>query len=86
MNERDRQDGLVSEIYKDCDFVVVWLGTYTIKFREGADDFNRRPPDLRAILRDECFTRLWVVQEVFLARKVRLVCRCMTGIVDLSWS
>lgn len=73
---------MMSEIYRDCDSIVVWLGSATTLFREAAELFSQKPKmrDLRVVLRDEYFTRLWIVQEILLARQVRAVCRGMTGV------
>ena len=86
-DERNHQVNMMSQIYKDCDCVIVWLGTDTAKFREAVDAFAYKPKlePLSILLFDLYFTRLWIVQEILLARKVRVVCKGEAGPVVIKW-
>ncbi|KAJ8109811.1 hypothetical protein OPT61_g7183 [Boeremia exigua] len=77
----------MAQIYKDCDSMVIWLGSKDQKFREAADEFiyKPRPHSLSTLLHDDYFTRLWVVQEVLLARAVRIMCYGTSGHVEIPW-
>jgi hypothetical protein len=85
--EKGFQVAMMSRIYASCETVIVWLGRNSPKFRRAADDFQHKPrmKSLSLLLCDRYFTRLWIVQEVLLARKVRVICRGMSGAVELSW-
>ena len=52
-----------------------------------ADDPRQKPVarPLSTLLRDSYFTRLWIVQEVLLARKISVFCRGVSGPVWISW-
>jgi hypothetical protein len=94
VRERNHQVGLMSRIYKDCEIVVVWLGDPTPAFRKAARKFYGRPSKfqgqrqlpafgpLSVLLRDNYFTRLWIVQEVLLAERVTVMCH---GGVSVYW-
>lgn len=79
---------MMSQIYRDCDSMTIWLGSQDQGFREAATDFIHKPrrDPLRILLHDDYFTRLWVVQEVLLARSVRILCRGISGIVEVPWN
>ena len=51
------------------------------------DDPRQKPVarPLSTLLRDSYFTRLWIVQEVLLARKISVFCRGVSGPVWISW-
>jgi hypothetical protein len=86
--EKNHQVRMMAQIYKDCDSMIIWLGSKDSRFREAADEFiyKPRPHSLSILLHDDYFTRLWVVQEVLLAREVRIICRGMSGLVELPWN
>ncbi|KAH7065664.1 heterokaryon incompatibility protein-domain-containing protein [Paraphoma chrysanthemicola] len=73
-SERNHQVQLMSSIYshRNCD-VVAWLG---IASQEAAYKFFQHPSFATAqdILRSQYFTRLWIVQEILLASRVRILC------------
>jgi hypothetical protein len=79
---------MTSEIYKDSESAVVWLGSATAEFHEAADVISQKPKlqDLRVIPCDEYWKRLWIVQEILFAKQGRVICCSMTGIVSLSWN
>lgn len=85
--EKNHQVRMMAQIYKDCDSMIIWLGSKNLEFREAADEFiyKPRPQSLSILLHDDYFTRLWVVQEVLLARAVRIICRGTAGLVELPW-
>src|SRR5690242_16376759 len=85
--EKNHQVRMMAQIYKDCDSMIIWLGSKDQPFREAADEFiyKPRPHSLSVLLHDDYFTRLWVVQEVLLARAVRIICRGMSGPVEIPW-
>ena len=98
MQERSHQVNMMSQIYRDCDYVLVWLGGRSLKFCKAADRLDRRSvhgrldtltrrshSPLAAIPSDSYFTRLWVIQEILLAREARVVCRGSFEIVTLDW-
>ncbi|KAF1926644.1 HET-domain-containing protein [Didymella exigua CBS 183.55] len=86
--EKNHQVRMMAQIYKDCDSMIIWLGSTSHKFKEAADEFvyKPRPHSLSILLHDDYFTRLWVVQEVLLARAVRIICRGTLGFVELPWN
>lgn len=79
MRERSHQVNMMSEIYKDCEYVVVWLGGATSKSRKAADRCHRKPHwrSMNILLQDVYSTRLWIIQELILAREARLICRIL---------
>ncbi|KAH6642531.1 heterokaryon incompatibility protein-domain-containing protein, partial [Boeremia exigua] len=86
--EKNHQVRMMAQIYRDCDSMIIWLGSKDHAFREAADEFiyKQRPHSLSVLLHDDYFTRLWVVQEVLLARAVRIICRGMSGHVEIPWN
>ncbi|KAF3041524.1 hypothetical protein E8E12_005038 [Didymella heteroderae] len=77
--ERNHQVGLMAEIYGRCETVLMWLNN------EGQDDSSSeaarnfqiamKPKHLANLLRNRYFSRLWIVQEVLLAREVLVLVR-----------
>ncbi|KAF3000836.1 hypothetical protein E8E13_006944 [Curvularia kusanoi] len=86
--EKNHQVRMMAQIYKDCNSMIIWLGSNDQEFKEAADEFRYkpRPQALSVLLNDNYFTRLWVVQEVLLARAVQIFCRGISGIVELPWN
>jgi hypothetical protein len=78
--ERNHQVRLMSHIYKQCTYVIVWLG---VSAQWSAERFTMKPnaSSGKWILRCSYFRRLWVIQEILLPREVRVLC----GDVWLSW-
>ncbi|KAI0614919.1 HET domain protein [Pyrenophora tritici-repentis] len=77
--EKNHQIPLMSTIYSRCQYVIAWLGT---DYKGISDLVNRR-----------YFTRLWIVQEVLLAPRVRIMCETtifeksdLTGILYIRGS
>ncbi|CAO2653765.1 Nn.00g031760.m01.CDS01 [Neocucurbitaria sp. VM-36] len=85
--ERNHQVAMMGAIYAEAELVVVWLGLETgataRAIRELSDirHSNREPANwlyfsqsIRSICEAEYWTRLWIVQEFVLARKVIVWC------------
>jgi hypothetical protein len=78
--ERSQQVGLMSQIFRQAAHVVMWLGNDPV-YHELASDLNEplnvdRDTEfysLAKLMEDEYFSRLWIVQEVFLAKEVRIM-------------
>jgi hypothetical protein len=70
----------MSSIYKKSVFIISWLG-YSKSITTAAKMFNDSSCTdvhaLRQLLHHDYFTRLWIVQEVLLAREVRFLCSKM---------
>jgi hypothetical protein len=104
--EQSQQFRMMSKIYSQCDFVLVWLrdeSTCTPSTQQAASDFNNgvqsylkhghhenglsddknfvdRP--MLGLLHNPYFSRLWIVQELLLAKDVRIL---VEGNVWVSW-
>jgi hypothetical protein len=82
VDERSRTVRFMAEIYSRATGVVAWLGHDRETVR--AARFLKDDPErhLVALLNNLYFTRLWIVQEVLLARGVRFLC----GSIWVSYS
>lgn len=78
VKERNHQVRFMSRIYSQCNSVTVWLND------DNARDFVafQDPAALAQLLRNEYFSRLWIVQEVLLAQHVRFL---TPGNLWISW-
>jgi hypothetical protein len=78
VKERNHQVRFMSRIYSQCNSVTVWLND------SNARDFVafQDPEALAQLLRNEYFSRLWIVQEVLLAQHVRFL---TPGNLWISW-
>ncbi|KAF3034896.1 hypothetical protein E8E12_004452 [Didymella heteroderae] len=78
VKERNHQVRFMSRIYSQCDSVTVWIND------DSARDFVsfQDPAALAQLLRNEYFSRLWIVQEVLLAQHVRFL---TPGNLWISW-
>ena len=74
--EVSSQVSMMSEIYTQATSTLIWLGGGTL-LQEAAREFTRSMDcdALITILNDQYFTRLWVVQEIMLARDVQVLVR-----------
>lgn len=85
IEERNSQVSVMNQIYKQAGRVFVWLGREQNMLqamrhlRDGVPDEGRA---LSVILRHEYFSRMWVIQEVALTRKISVLC----GDIELEWS
>lgn len=75
--EKNHQVGLMTNIYKNCEAVIMWLRDpdNSLECSEAARHFIWRPkPEFLApILSNPYFTRLWIVQEIILAPYVQIL-------------
>ncbi|KAH7411728.1 heterokaryon incompatibility protein-domain-containing protein [Phaeosphaeria sp. MPI-PUGE-AT-0046c] len=70
ISERNSQVRLMSEIHRRCEFVLVWLDS--IIYHSNAEQMLRNKLHVTQLLQNRYFNRLWVVQEVLLAPKIRV--------------
>ena len=84
LQERNHQVRFMSSIYSQAASVTVWLNDERGICANAARDFVsfQDPAGLADLLRNEYFSRLWVVQEVLLARHVRFL---TPGNLWVSW-
>ncbi|KAH6642534.1 heterokaryon incompatibility protein-domain-containing protein [Boeremia exigua] len=71
--ERNRQVQLMSQIYSKCWHVILWLNDEEGQCLREARHFghvSKRTLSLAKLLSNDYFTRLWIVQELLLARSV----------------
>jgi hypothetical protein len=88
--ERSQQVGLMAKIYRKAAYVVVWLGNDD-RYRQAALELNSDGEDddvtklksVDLLLANDYFTRLWIVQEIVLAKEVRVMVR---GNIWVPWS
>ena len=89
LDERAKQVQLMKTIYTNADHVVVWLGVpsrnvekfLTTFFYDGkllAEELRDKPddtiPSLLELLNNPWFSRLWIIQEVVLAKNASILC------------
>jgi hypothetical protein len=90
IKERGHQVGVMTQIYSQAAYVVVWLSSderyqeaaLKLLTHTAARDWQKAQY-MEILLDDVYFTRLWVVQEFLLAREVRFM---LHGNVWLSWT
>ncbi|KAI1119384.1 HET-domain-containing protein [Nemania sp. NC0429] len=91
VQERNSQVRLMSDIYTQSSLVVVWLGSDPKMVRaayaidddmDNADELHFPTANIRTLLSSEYFTRIWIVQEVSLAREIRI----LIGDYELRWA
>lgn len=71
--ERNRQVQLMSRIYSKCWHVIVWLNDELGQCTRAAHAFNHTSKRVLAVaqlLKNDYFTRLWIVQELLLAPSI----------------
>jgi hypothetical protein len=87
-SEKERQLELMPKIYAKAEMVLVWLGVYDKDAAQGVVPFHRwytthktKPLDieepyryyaLKYIIENKYWTRLWIVQEIFMAKKIEV--------------
>jgi hypothetical protein len=84
VSEKTHQVRIMHDIFSRADFVMIWLGTEadnsatamrTIETMEGPAEPNDTKVDaIRSLLSRPYWTRLWIIQEVVLAREIILCC------------
>ncbi|KAI4609182.1 hypothetical protein J4E83_008824 [Alternaria metachromatica] len=85
-SERNHQVMMMSRIYSNSASVIIWLGDVPLAPSWKTDRFNDQDLDgasVKVLLGNVYFTRLWIVQEVMLARNVRLH---LNGNRRVDWS
>lgn len=89
LHERNRQVQLMREIYGNATEVIAWLGPPEQMLQEALVDIGAgsqpqggHDAPHHHLQRCTYWTRLWIVQEILLARGIRLMC----GNVSLDWS
>ncbi|KAF2649711.1 HET-domain-containing protein, partial [Lophiostoma macrostomum CBS 122681] len=78
VQERNHQVRMMSDIYKRASYVYVWLGP-SDRRTEAPDPLSGT--ELTHFFQNPYWHRLWIVQEVMLARYIRIMC----GETLLSW-
>jgi hypothetical protein len=71
--ERNHQVRLMSQIYSHSLSTIIWLGEDSREIAQRYE-MNRDLHDVCALFRNRYFTRLWVIQEIFLSSHKRLLC------------
>lgn len=69
--ERNHQVGMISRIYSNSASVIVWIGDIPLAAPGEVDRFNDQDLDttsLTVLLKNKYFSRLWIIQEIFLAK------------------
>lgn len=79
--ERNSQVRLMSAIYKRCKYVLSWLG---LSATSEAKVFLEEPnlDNAANLMQNTYFTRIWIVQEVFLPDDVRF----LAGTIWIQWA
>ncbi len=86
-DERNQQVSLMAAIYSRCESVILWLGSIQPK-PDTPILFNTKQDidSLSFLLKQSYFTRVWIVQEVLLAKHIDvLVSHPVVGNVWVSW-
>ncbi len=78
--ERNHQVQMMSDIYRGCQYVIIWLHGLWAWIARVFKKTNL-PSALEYLFTHEYFTRLWIVQEILLSPHVEVLC----GNVWLSW-
>jgi hypothetical protein len=82
--ERNHQVGMMSRIYGNSMSVIIWMGDIPLAAPGDHDFYNDSDLDVvsaTTLLKNTYFTRLWIVQEVFLANSINIRInghRCVT--------
>jgi hypothetical protein len=85
--ERNHQVGLMASIYSQSRSVLIWLGKLRSRPKSPIIFNNTNNPEALAnILQHNYFRRLWIVQEVLLARHMDVLCtHASVGNIWVSW-
>ena len=90
IEERNSQVRLMSDIYTQSSLVVVWLGSDLKMVKaahdieddmQDADELHVPTANIKFLLSNMYFTRIWIVQEVSLAREILM----LIGDCELVW-
>jgi hypothetical protein len=77
VSERNQQVQLMSDIYSQCQALIIWLGKASAL---SAQRFWQDGPAI--LLQNPYFTRVWIVQEVLLAKHIEV----LGGTTWINWS
>jgi len=80
--ERNHQVRMMADIYRDSQHVITWLDESCYEPLQCIIDGSRSSGHLESILNNGYFSRLWIVQEVSLARHVEIMC----GDILIAWN
>ncbi|EDU40699.1 conserved hypothetical protein [Pyrenophora tritici-repentis Pt-1C-BFP] len=85
--ERNHQVGLMASIYSQCSSVTIWLERFHRRPRAPVIFNDMKSAEaLAVILQQPYFLRLWIVQEVLLARRIDILCsHASIGNVWICW-
>jgi hypothetical protein len=86
ISERNHQVGIMSRIYSNSASVIIWLGDIPLAYPRKDDRFNDQDLDVgltNLLLRNKYFTRMWIIQEILLAKKIKLY---LNGYRCIKWS
>jgi hypothetical protein len=72
--ERNHQVSMMADIYRDSQFVITWLDESCYQPLQSIIDGSRSSQHLESIMTNRYFSRLWIVQEVTLAKHVKIMC------------
>lgn len=84
-DEWNHQVRLMSQIYRRCLYVIVWLGDQSSAWPA---EFASRPAcnSALAAFKNPYFDRLWIIQEILLAPQVRVLCgECKYLALPRAW-
>lgn len=77
-NERGHQVEMMKDIYRNARFVISWLDMSCLEAFHGVAtgelNYNEMRAHMIAILSNQYFSRLWIVQEFLLAKETQFVC------------
>lgn len=85
-SERNHQVGIMARIYGRSAFVIIWLGDIPLAYPREDDRFNDRDLDEESavlLLKNKYFRRMWIIQEILLAKKIWLR---INGHRNIAWS
>ncbi|KAF2823946.1 hypothetical protein CC86DRAFT_384464 [Ophiobolus disseminans] len=84
LQERSSQVGMMSEIYQRATSTLIWLGSDSAPLKEAAQEFTQSKciHALDTMLSDQYFKRVWIIQEILLARSIHVL---VGGNYWISW-
>ncbi|OAL56939.1 HET-domain-containing protein [Pyrenochaeta sp. DS3sAY3a] len=89
-NERNQQVRIMGDVYRKASIVIIWLGPSTDASDAAISliqslaklDSKEQASQVEELLTRPYWSRLWIIQEVILARDLSILC----GSKQLSWS
>ena len=96
VSERNHQVGMMASIYSGCCETIIWLGSIPSnpdapcmikKMGRSSAPVESVIQAVASILKNGYFTRLWIVQEIILSKRKRVLCsHRWAGAVWLDWT